>query len=121
MIYHITSRGAWQRATERGQYSAPSLKTEGFIHCSTREQVLGVANDFYREQDDLRLLCIDETLLQADLFWEAAAHPDPEAASSPTEAQLFPHIYGCLNLDAVAAVLDLPKSAAGFSLPRGLP
>lgn len=61
MIYHITSGSAWDDAKRRGTYRAPSLENEGFIHCSTRDQLLGVANAFYRGREDLALLCIDQT------------------------------------------------------------
>jgi uncharacterized protein (DUF952 family) len=39
MIYHITSKQEWVSAQEQGEYTAPSLQTEGFIHCSTAAQV----------------------------------------------------------------------------------
>jgi uncharacterized protein (DUF952 family) len=35
MIYHITTNAEWQNAQTKGEYTAPSLQTEGFIHCST--------------------------------------------------------------------------------------
>ena len=79
MIYHITSRANWDEAQTQTYYRAPSLETEGFIHCSTRHQILGVADDLYRDQQDLLLLCIDEKLLHAPLVWEAPPHPKLEA------------------------------------------
>ena len=121
MIYHITSRSAWEEARTQGQYSAPSLESEGFIHCSTPKQVLGVANDFYRGQSDLLLLCINERRLCAELRWEAPAHPKPLVVDRVSGASLFPHLYGPLNLDAVVAAHDLSEGASGFVLPRALP
>ena len=121
MIYHIASRSAWEAARTHGQYSAPSLKSEGFIHCSTRMQVLAVANDFYRGQSDLLLLCIDEGRLCAELRWEAPAHPNPLVVDRVSGDSLFPHLYGLLNLDAVVAVHELNEGASGFALPRALP
>ncbi len=52
-ILHITSRGAWKTAQEQGQYDASSLTGDRFIHCSTREQVLPVAEKFYKGQAGL--------------------------------------------------------------------
>jgi hypothetical protein len=46
MILHITSRTEWNDAQVRGEYIAPSLQTEGFIHCSTNKFCM--ANAFYR-------------------------------------------------------------------------
>ena len=120
MIYHITSRAAWARAQTHGHYSAPSLESEGFIHCSTRDQVLQVANDFYRGQADLLLLCIDERRLASELRWEAPAHPEPLDAGETDEDSHFPHLYGELNLDAVSAVHELGEDGSGFALPPGL-
>ena len=121
MIYHITSRALWRRAIEGGGYSPPSLQTEGFIHCSAREQVRAVADSLYRGQADLLLLCIDESKLAADLRWEAPAHPNPAGARQPEVDSAFPHIYGALNLEAVAAALAFHEKAAGFELPPNLP
>jgi uncharacterized protein (DUF952 family) len=118
-IYHITTRGAWQQAQAYGQYTAPSLQSEGFIHCSTAAQVLQVANAFYRDVPHLVLLCIEPEKLSSDLKWEAPAHPSAHAAA-PSDSQLFPHVYGAINLDAVADVVDFPWGENGFSLPDGI-
>ena len=121
MIYHITSQAAWAEAQKRTHYSAPSLENEGFIHCSTREQLLSVANALYRGQTDLLLLCIDEDKLCAALRWEAPAHPKAPTAEQAADGSLFPHLYGVLNLDAVAAVFDFDEAESGFAPPPALP
>ena len=120
MIYHITDRAAWDDARARGEYSAPSLASEGFIHCSTHNQVLKVANDFYRGEADLLLLCIDENRLRAELRREAPAHPKPLEINRVKTDRLFPHLYGVLNLDAVVAVYDFRETETGFALPANL-
>ncbi|MFZ5885725.1 MAG: DUF952 domain-containing protein, partial [Chloroflexota bacterium] len=58
MIFHITSRTDWEAAQAKGEYIAPSLQTEGFIHCSTAAQILPVAEKFYKGQSGLVLLMI---------------------------------------------------------------
>jgi len=114
-ILHITSRAEWQAAEERGEYSASSLVREGFIHCSTLEQVLPVASAFYRGQSGLVLLVVDEALVKPEVRWEAPAGPP---AQGITTSDLFPHIYGPLNVEAVVRVIDFsPDPAGGFSLP----
>ncbi len=116
MILHITSHAEWNEAQTHGEYTAPSLNTEGFIHCSSERQVLHVANAFYRGRNDLVLLVIDEAKLKPGLKWEA-----PAGAPAPgvSESDLFPHIYGPINLTAVASVLDFEPDSAGIwrSLP----
>ena len=34
LIFHLTHKVAWESARTVGEYSAPSLAEEGFIHCS---------------------------------------------------------------------------------------
>lgn len=115
MIFHIVSREAWLAALQRGEYRAPSLDREGFIHCSTITQVIPVANAFYRGQSDLVLLVIDETQVEPEIRWEAPAGPPADGVSL---SDLFPHVYGALNLDAVLQVVDFKPDGAGtFSLP----
>jgi len=120
LILHITSKNEWLEAQQRGEYTAPSLETEGFIHCSTEKQVLHVANAFYRGKNDIVLLVLDESKLEPELKWEA---PAGTPAAGISESDLFPHIFGPINLTAVASVLDFePDSAQGtFSLPSTLP
>lgn len=111
MILHIAERGDWESAQRGGEYRPARFADDGFIHCSTPEQVLSVANAFYSGRGGLVMLVIDERRLQAGLRWE----PPAEA---PTSAVLFPHIYGPLNLDAVVRVLAFEPNAEGeFSLP----
>jgi uncharacterized protein (DUF952 family) len=110
MILHITSKQDWSDAQARGEYIAPSLATEGFIHFSTDKQAIHVANAFYRGHSDLVLLVVDESRLKPELKWEAPAGPPTDTIS---KADLFPHLYGPLNLDAVTSVLDFPPEADG--------
>lgn len=116
MIYHITSRKEWSAAQKAGQYAAPSLASEGFIHASTSTQVLPVAEKFYKGQRGLVLLLIDPARLSSDLKWEPPFDGAPPPGAPP--ADLFPHVYGPINLDAVVHVLDFEPGADGkFILP----
>jgi uncharacterized protein (DUF952 family) len=108
MILHIVKRGEWELAVSQGTYAPDSLRTEGFIHCSTQAQMIDTANRFYRGQRDLVVLFIDESRLTAELKYEAPATPHDEAARD-----LFPHLYGELNVEAVVRVIELPCKADG--------
>ena len=77
---------------------------EGFIHCSTHEQVIQVANARFRGQSGLVLLFIDADKVAAEIIYE-------NLEGGP---QLFPHIYGELNVDAVAQVAEFAPDADGF-------
>lgn len=116
MIFHILKKSDWDNALRRGEYQPGSLATEGFVHASTREQIVTTANRFFRGQRDLALLCINPRHLTAEVRFEAPADPKDERAR-----ELFPHVYGPIDLDAVTQVLDLPgDSQDGFRLPEGL-
>jgi uncharacterized protein (DUF952 family) len=107
-ILHITKREDWETAVTTPPYRADSLETEGFIHCSTIEQVLKPANEMFHGQTGLILLVIDAAKVQAEIVYEDCYESGQE----------FPHIYGPLNLDAVVKVVDFPPNADGsFSLP----
>ncbi len=108
MIYHITRRAQWEIARKQGHYGGDTLESEGFIHCSTAEQVAGVANAIFQGQSGLLLLCIDEERLEAELRYEDCY----------ASGQRFPHLYGPLNLTAVTRVLDFSPAADGaFAFP----
>jgi uncharacterized protein (DUF952 family) len=116
MIFHITSRKEWETAQTKGEYAAESLANQGFIHCSTLNQVVPVADNFYKGQSGLVLLMIDPALLSSTLKWEPPSGGTPPAGV-PTGEQ-FPHIYGPINLDAVVNVFDFIRDSNGhWELP----
>ena len=117
-IVHIASRQAWLDAKQSGQYVAPSLKSDGFIHCSTYAQALPVAENFYKGQTGLVLLVIDPTRLTSGLKWEP---PDGTPPPGVSAGESFPHIYGPINLEAVVQILDFDPGPEGhFNLPPAL-
>ncbi|HUP13129.1 MAG TPA: DUF952 domain-containing protein, partial [Niastella sp.] len=59
VIYHITSQPQWEAALKIGSYTAPSLQTEGFIHCCRKEQTAGVIDRYFRGKSGLVFLLID--------------------------------------------------------------
>ncbi len=107
MIFHIATRDAWDDAARAGSYRADTLATEGFIHCSSAEQVAEVANVRFRGREDLVLLWIDPERVRAEIRYEDASD------GSGT----FPHIYGPLDIDAVARVTEFRESDGAFKPP----
>lgn len=108
LILHITTRSDWETAVSHPPYTAESLQTDGFIHCSTPAQAVYAANEHFKGQTGFQLLCIDEDLVIADVVYEDCYETGMQ----------FPHIYGPLNLDAVLGVVDFPPNVDGsFSLP----
>ena len=94
IIYHVTSSEEWESANEKGFYIAPSLATEGFIHCSKDEQVQGVLQRYFAGKKNLVKLTIDTNKLASPLQYDFSASINEE----------FPHIYGPINLLAVIHV-----------------
>ena len=116
MVFHIVKRSEWKAAVSQGSYEPASLGAEGFIHCSTIEQLLDTANRFYRGQKDLIVLCIEESRLNQPLKFEA-----PSMAAHEERDGLFPHIYGALNLEAVTTVVEFPfADDETFRMPEGV-
>jgi len=98
-IFHVADAATWEAAKAAGHYDQStldkSIAEEGFMHCSYKDQVSGVAQRYYAEvTSPLVLLTIDPSLLDAPLM-----------AESPAEgAEPYPHIYGILNVNAVIEV-----------------
>jgi uncharacterized protein (DUF952 family) len=90
-IYHITTAAAWEKAQTTGAYITDSLSTEGFIHCSTQDQVAGVLDRYYKGQTNLVKLTIEKSKVTSPLIFELATSIN----------EVFPHIHGPINLSAV--------------------
>lgn len=105
-IFHITQRQQWEQAKNLGGYHPDSLDSEGFIHTSKPTQIIKVANRFFADQTELVLLLIASDQVKPEIRYEEA------------DGELFPHIYGELNLDAVYQVIDFEPGKNGlFELP----
>lgn len=97
IIYHVTTKKEWVIAQVSGNYKAASLATEGFIHCSTAEQVNGVLERYFKGQTNLVKLVIDTSKLTPELKYELA----------PSINEYFPHVYGQINIDAVIDIVEI--------------
>ena len=89
-ILHITTRARWEQAIAQGEYRVDTLATEGFIHCSTSEQLPWVVEKFYKGQTGLVVLRIDTQKLVPPLKWE-----NPHESLEVVPARLRPHQPGC--------------------------
>lgn len=115
IILHITQRNAWNESAAGRYYAAASLTLEGFIHCSTTGQATDTLNRHFQNGSDLVCLCIDEQKLEAKVIYERPREiPLQEARTT----ELYPHLYGPINVSAVIRVVDLvPKADGSFQLP----
>ena len=103
LIFHLTYKDAWEAARPTGEYAAPSLAEEGFIHCSKDiPQLLKVAARLYPGETGLMALDVDLDKLTSPLKHEPSR-----------SGEIYPHIYGMLNADAVVRERVLKVAADG--------
>lgn len=90
-VYHLAVAERWKRYASSDFYEPDAFARDGFIHCCTSAQLSGVASRYYKGASDLVLLVIDRDRLQSELVFE----------NTLGGSELFPHLYGPLNCDAV--------------------
>ena len=110
MIYHYCPRADWAAAEGSGAYTAESLTTQGYIHCSPRDHVHESATIRARGRTDLVVLEINEDLLPRPVVWEDGDPPHPDGMQ-------FPHVYSAIPLEAVVAVHPLTPAEDGTFPP----
>lgn len=106
MIYHLASPTDWENALAAGDYRISTrgrtLEQEGFVHASRRDQVDAVVDAHYGDVGPLLLLTVDPTRLTSPVRDEEVA-----------PGQVFPHVYGPLDLDSVVDVSPWPATGTG--------
>lgn len=102
-IYKIISASEWKAAEAAGVFKGVAIDlTDGYIHFSTASQAAETAAKHFAGQTDLLLITINPDALTQELTWE------PSRGGA-----LFPHLYGDLNMEAVAEKAVLPLNADG--------
>lgn len=94
-IFHIAVAAEWVAATSA--YRPDRFDEDGFIHCSTASQVMQVARTRFRGRRDIVLLRIDPDEVEREVRLE----------NLEDGHELFPHIYGELDLSAVTGIEPL--------------
>jgi uncharacterized protein (DUF952 family) len=111
MIYHFITQSSLAQCLSKSELREPSLETEGFIHCSTIDQVIAVANFLEPYSEEMQLLEIDESKVTPEIKYEDAMN----------NGVLYPHIYGPLNRDAIVGEYHLDWDGEdGYQLPETL-
>lgn len=93
IIYHIVTPETWEKFADETEYEAASLQSEGFIHCSYRNQLEEVLQRYYADEKKVLILHINPHRLTA-----------PLVAEPSTNREIYPHIYGRINKSAVAEI-----------------
>ena len=104
LIYKICPASAWREAERQGVFrgSADDIR-DGFIHFSTAAQVAETARKHFFGQTGLFLVAVDADALGDALRWERSRNDE-----------LFPHLYGELDLGAVTGVLSMRARSDGY-------
>jgi uncharacterized protein (DUF952 family) len=102
-IYKILSRAEWTAAQAEGRFQGSAVDLQdGFIHFSTAGQAQETARRHFAGQGDLVVLELEADDLGAGLKWEPSRGGD-----------LFPHLYGALDVAYVRGVAEAPLGADG--------
>ena len=102
-IFHIANPNSLSILLTQGSFDADSLATEGFIHCSTHEEVIATANRRFNEAANLLLWELDQNKIQAPVVFE----------NTSGGSILYPHIYGSIPLSALVRVYHFNQDASG--------
>jgi uncharacterized protein (DUF952 family) len=110
-LYKIMSKQEWETAQAEGIYEGSEVdRRDGFIHLSAAHQVRATARKHFSGKTDLVLISVSEKYLGPSLKWEASRGGD-----------LFPHIYGPMQLDALGEAVPLPLVNGIHQFPPELP
>jgi uncharacterized protein (DUF952 family) len=112
-VFHLTTAADWAAAQASGSYTVSTrgrtLAEEGFVHCSSAEQVAGTRARYFSGVPDVVVLEVETDLLSSP--WRL------EPVGTTEGAERFPHVYGPLDLDAVVTVLPDPVATRDHAVP----
>lgn len=101
LIYKILRPSEWAEFEASGIFDGSADdRRDGFIHCSSRDQVAATAVRIFGDETKLVVVTLSADLLGATVRWE------PSSAG-----ELFPHVYASLPSAAVVAVHHVAGSA----------
>lgn len=107
VIFHVTTDKILNEQSNAYYYSHPSLQSEGFIHCSTLDQLEQTLKVHFQPEDELVLVVLNPKWLLEEVKWEYSANRNSD----------FPHIYGKINKSAMIRLIRLsPEEFSGHIL-----
>lgn len=93
-IFHLITERDWESTRGARHWRPDSLGDEGFIHCSRdQEQATRVVTRLYPDRPDMLALEVDTGKLNY-----------PVVSEPSRSGEIYPHIYGPLELSAVVMV-----------------
>jgi uncharacterized protein (DUF952 family) len=105
LTFHLVPKKYFDALDPHTDYVPRDFARDGFIHCTDgAEEMARTANRYYKLNAELHYyLYIDKARVCAPIRYDDAA-------------QLYPHIYGALNRDAIVAVRAARREADGTFL-----
>lgn len=110
LTHHATPRAYFEALDPSEPYLPVDFETDGFVHCTDGAEALStVLTTYYRDEPgDWVVLYLD-----AERITSTVRYDDP--------ANLYPHVYGPINRDAIIAVKEIDRAADGtFLRPQPL-
>lgn len=111
LIYKIVDADLWAKAQAQRRFDGAGIDlADGYIHFSTAAQARETAARHFADQPNLLLVAVAAASLGPSLKWEPSRGGD-----------LFPHLYGSLDLAHVVSVEPLPWEGRRHRFPSGFP
>ncbi len=103
LIFHLVSRNKWKEGQKEGMYQPEDFEEKQYISCSDGSQIQSVANQKFKDIEDLLMLVIDPTRVNANVTYVGKESEDVEV----------PRIQGPINTDAVIDKIELAPNDEG--------
>ena len=104
-IYHIFEPSTnWSISQLGEEYAPEGWEKEGFIHASTRNQILPTLNRWFEGKDEVKVMELSIAKIKGEVKFEDLYN----------HGQEFPHIYGRINTNAIESILDFKRNAEGY-------
>lgn len=101
-LFKILLPAEWEQFEADGRLDgSPFDHASGYIHLSTREQVVGTAGRRFGDAGPLAVVAVDADAFGEQMRWEMMPNGGP-----------YPHLYGSLPIDTVIAVYHVAGAAA---------
>jgi beta-hydroxylase len=111
VIYRFADPAALAASSVSGAFEGEAVDArDGFIHCSTRDQLAGTLAAHFAGVDRIALAEIDAGALGDALKWERSR-----------DGETFPHVYGPIPFAAIRSIHLMHRDADGaWRLPEEL-
>ena len=102
VTYHLAPSEVWDRQSDERTYLPDDYDRDGFIHCTNGlDELVAVGNRYYKtDERQFRVLILDLAKVESPVRYD-----DPN--------EIFLHIYGPLNTNAVVGLLLAKRDEDG--------